>query len=253
MLFRSFWGRCRSCHHSSSNIKSALRRTLHSPYRCPSYPIPRRAGQAWSTLLTSTAARRHVCSKDEGFYCAVTFREQEAAPGLSLSLNYLAQPFKQHIQQVSIKEEGEKKQLRWDNVQVIMFTLRNQINSGLQPWRLQQGHWLTWHRSAWIEVSWFVFICILSIACFRTTTPLKGCQRRGEKKRNIQGYSAADFLSYPKMLEAVQACSSLWKALKNLEEERERKKRTHAKVECWNSVKYKEWDDSYMSGRVGKK
>lgn len=102
VLFRSFWGRCRSCHHSSSNIKSALRRTLHSPYRCPSYPTPRRAGQAWSTLLTSTAARRHVCSKDEGFYWAVTFSEQEAAPGLSLSLNYLAQPFQQHIQQVSI-------------------------------------------------------------------------------------------------------------------------------------------------------
>lgn len=45
-----------------------------------------------------------------------------------------------------------------------------------------QGQWLTWHRSAWTEVSWFVFICILSIACFKTTTPLNGCQRK--KKKN---------------------------------------------------------------------
>lgn len=63
VLFRSFWGPCRSCRHSSSNIKSALRRKLRSPYRCPSCPTPRRAGRAWSTLLTSTAARRQVCGE----------------------------------------------------------------------------------------------------------------------------------------------------------------------------------------------
>lgn len=65
VLFQSFWGPCRSYHRSSSNIKSALRRMLRSPYRCPSCPTPRRAGRAWNTLLTSTAARRHTCSEDE--------------------------------------------------------------------------------------------------------------------------------------------------------------------------------------------
>lgn len=64
VLFQSFWGPCRSYHHSSNNIKSALRRKLRSPYRCPSCPAPRRAARAWSTLLASTAAGRQKCSED---------------------------------------------------------------------------------------------------------------------------------------------------------------------------------------------
>lgn len=60
VLFQNFWGPCRSCHHSSSNIKSALRRRLRSPCRCPSCPPPKRAGLAWSTLLTNTAAEEHI-------------------------------------------------------------------------------------------------------------------------------------------------------------------------------------------------
>lgn len=52
---------------------------------------------------------------------------------------------------------------------------RRRSQTGLD--RRREGR-LTWHRSAWTEVSWFVFICILSIACFRMTTPLKGCRRR---------------------------------------------------------------------------
>lgn len=59
VLFQSFWGPCRSCHRSSSNIKSALRRRLRSPYRCPSCRAPRRAGRAWNTLLTSTAVEEN--------------------------------------------------------------------------------------------------------------------------------------------------------------------------------------------------
>lgn len=103
---------------------------------------------------------------------------------------------------------------------------------------MQQGQWLTWHRSAWTEVSWFVFICILSIACFRTTTPLKGCQRR---KKNILCYSAAAFLRHPNTVEVVQACSSLWNALKNLDQEKREKKTCYGWMPKLGEVKEMGW------------
>lgn len=68
VLFQSFWGPCRSYHHSSNNIKSALRRKLRSPYRCPSCPAPGRAARAWSTLLASTAAGRETKAQ-RGWTC----------------------------------------------------------------------------------------------------------------------------------------------------------------------------------------
>ena len=60
VLFQSFSALCRSCHHSSSNIESALRRRPHSPCRCPSCPAPGRGARAWNTLPTSTASERHT-------------------------------------------------------------------------------------------------------------------------------------------------------------------------------------------------
>lgn len=36
----------------------------------------------------------------------------------------------------------------------------------------------TWHRSACTEVSWFVFICILSIACLSIPIPRNGCESK---------------------------------------------------------------------------
>ncbi len=41
---------------------------------------------------------------------------------------------------------------------------------------LKSNSWLTWHRSACTEVSWFVFICILSMACLIILIPRKGCK-----------------------------------------------------------------------------
>lgn len=116
--------------------------------------------------------------------------------GLSPRLNYLTQPFKWHFQQACSPQEKRHNTHEVTRVQ--------KLEVGVQ-----QGQWLTWHRSAWTEVSWFVFICILSIACFRTTTPLKGCKRRGKGKVgwDIQGYLA---------------CDSRWNALKYLDEEKEK-------------------------------
>ncbi len=41
---------------------------------------------------------------------------------------------------------------------------------------LKSNSWLTWHRSACTEVSWFVFICILSMPCLIILIPRKGCK-----------------------------------------------------------------------------
>lgn len=71
VLFQSFWGPCRSCRRNSSNIKSALHHKLRSLCRCPSYPPPRRAGLAWSTLLTNTATGKSSEGWVSGSDCTV--------------------------------------------------------------------------------------------------------------------------------------------------------------------------------------
>lgn len=60
VLFQSSSDPCRSGLRNSSNIESALRRRRHSPYRCPSCQAQEMGGQAWSTLLTSTAVDVHT-------------------------------------------------------------------------------------------------------------------------------------------------------------------------------------------------
>lgn len=56
VLARSSSNPCRSCHHNSSNTRSALHRTLHSLCKCPSCPTLGKELPAWSILIAGIAA-----------------------------------------------------------------------------------------------------------------------------------------------------------------------------------------------------